>query len=95
MAFLNIENLHDDINKIDKRLLNQIAKGKITENFGQSDVRKLEDKYYELLRMDWVSRNMLRTFSEYCANLNDNSKTRFFDSTQWTGKTDALFDKAN
>ena len=93
MAFLNIENLHSDIKKIDKKLLKRVAKGKITENFGQDDVRKLEDKYYKLLRMDWVSRNMLRTFSEYCATIESQGTQGFFDSTAWTGKP--VFIKVN
>mgnify|MGYP003152804596 FL=1 len=95
MAFLNIRNLHTDIKKIDKKLLKRVAKGKITENFGQADVRKLEDKYFELLNMDWASRNMLRTFSEYCSTIESQGTQGFFDSTAWTGKTDMLFDKAN
>ena len=87
MVFLNTDKLCKDIITIDKKLLKQIEQGKITENFGQRDVNKLEDKYSELMRRCHVSRNMLSTFREYCTNLNNDSKTRFFNSTEWTGKS--------
>ena len=93
MAFLNTRNLHSDIKKIDKKLLKRVAKGKITENFGQDDVRKLEDKYYDLIRSCHVSRNMLSTFSEYCATIENQGNKGFFDSTAWTGKP--VFIKVN
>lgn len=93
MVFLNIDKLCKDIIRIDKKLLKRVAKGKITENFGQDDVRKLEDKYYDLIRSCHVSRNMLSTFSEYCSTIENQGTQGFFDSTAWTGKP--VFIKVN
>ena len=58
-----------------------------------NELQKLEDKYSKLLHMDWVSRNMLRTFSEYCATIESQGTQGFFDSTAWTGKP--VFIKVN
>ena len=93
MVFLNKDKLCKDIIRIDKKLLKQIEQGKITENFGQRDVNKLEDKYSELIRRCHVSRNMIRTFSEYCATIENQGNKGFFDSTAWTGKP--VFIKVN
>ena len=93
MVFLNTDKLCKDIIRIDKKLLKQIEQGKITENFGQRDVNKLEDKYSELIRRCHVSRNMIRTFSEYCATIENQGNKGFFDSTAWTGKP--VFIKVN
>ena len=71
----SIKNLVRDIKRIDKKLLAKIQQGKITENFGQSDVLKLEDKYDYLT--DNEIRTMIRDFSMYCATMNSSSKGFF------------------
>ena len=70
-----IKNLVRDIKRIDKRLLTKIQQGKITENFGQSDVRKLRDKYDYLTDKEIGS--MIRDFDMYCATMNSSSKGFF------------------
>ena len=69
-----MKNLIRDIKRIDKKLLTKIQQGKMTENFGQSDVRKLRDKYDIY---DSEIGNMIRDFDMYCATMNDSSKGFF------------------
>ena len=70
-----MKNLVRDIKRIDKKLLTKIQQGKMTENFGQSDILKLEDKYDYLTDKEIGS--MIRDFSMYCATMNDSSKGFF------------------
>jgi hypothetical protein len=70
-----MKNLIRDIKRIDKKLLTKIQQGKITENFGQSDVRKLRDKYDYLTDKEIGS--MIRDFDMYCATMNSSSKGFF------------------
>ena len=69
-----MKNLIRDIKRIDKKLLTKIQQGKMTENFGQSDVRKLRDKYDVY---DSEIGSMIRDFDMYCATMNDSSKGFF------------------
>tara|TARA_A100001201_G_scaffold128881_1_gene114088 strand:+ start:144 stop:359 length:216 start_codon:yes stop_codon:yes gene_type:complete len=69
-----MKNLIRDIKRIDKKLLTKIQQGKMTENFGQSDVRKLRDKYDIY---DSEIGSMIRDFDMYCATMNDSSKGFF------------------
>jgi hypothetical protein len=69
-----MKNLIRDIKRIDKKLLTKIQQGKITENFGQSDVRKLRDKYDVY---DSEIGSMIRDFDMYCATMNSSSKGFF------------------
>ena len=69
-----MKNLIRDIKRIDKKLLTKIQQGKMTENFGQSDVRKLRDKY-DVYDSDIGS--MIRDFDMYCATMNSSSKGFF------------------
>jgi len=70
-----MKNLIRDIKRIDKKLLTKIQQGKITENFGQSDIRKLRDKYDYLTDKEIGS--MIRDFDMYCATMNSSSKGFF------------------
>jgi|TARA_R100000353_G_scaffold142256_1_gene101520 hypothetical protein len=69
-----MKNLIRDIKRIDKKLLTKIQQGKMTENFGQSDVRKLRDKYDVY---DSEIGSMIRDFDMYCATMNSSSKGFF------------------
>lgn len=69
-----MKNLIRDIKRIDKKLLTKIQQGKMTENFGQSDVRKLRDKYDFY---DSEIGSMIRDFDMYCATMNSSSKGFF------------------
>ena len=69
-----MKNLIRDIKRIDKKLLTKIQQGKMTENFGQSDVRKLRDKYDVY---DSEIGSMIRDFAMYCATMNDSNKGFF------------------
>ena len=69
-----MKNLIRDIKRIDKKLLTKIQQGKITENFGQSDIRKLRDKYDVY---DSEIGSMIRDFDMYCATMNSSSKGFF------------------
>ena len=69
-----MKNLIRDIKRIDKKLLTKIQQGKITENFGQSDIRKLRDKYDFY---DSEIGSMIRDFDMYCATMNSSSKGFF------------------
>lgn len=69
-----MKNLIRDIKRIDKKLLTKIQQGKMTENFGQSDIRKLRDKYDVY---DSEIGSMIRDFDMYCATMNDSSKGFF------------------
>ena len=69
-----IKNLVRDIKRIDKKLIAKIQQGKMTENFGQSDVRKLRDKYDVY---DSEIGSMIRDFDMYCATMNSSSKGFF------------------
>ena len=69
-----MKNLIRDIKRIDKKLLTKIQQGKITENFGQSDIRKLRDKYDVY---DSEIGSMIRDFGMYCATMNSSSKGFF------------------
>ena len=69
-----MKNLIRDIKRIDKKLLTKIQKGKITENFGQSDIRKLRDKYDVY---DSEIGSMIGDFDMYCATMNSSSKGFF------------------
>jgi hypothetical protein len=70
-----MKNLIRDIKRIDKKLLTKIQQGKMTENFGQSDIRKLRDKYDYLTDKEIGS--MIRDFDMYCATMNSSSKGFF------------------
>ena len=69
-----IQNLVRDIKRIDKKLIAKIQQGKMTENFGQSDIRKLRDKYDVY---DSEIGSMIRDFDMYCATMNSSSKGFF------------------
>jgi len=69
-----IKNLIRDIKRIDKKLLTKIQQGKMTENFGEKDIRKLRDKYDVY---DSEIGSMIRDFDMYCATMNDSSKGFF------------------
>tara|TARA_B100000519_G_scaffold201585_1_gene217557 strand:- start:842 stop:1060 length:219 start_codon:yes stop_codon:yes gene_type:complete len=69
-----IKNLIRDIKRIDKKLLTKIQQGKMTENFGDKDIRKLRDKYDVY---DSEIGSMIRDFDMYCATMNDSSKGFF------------------
>ena len=69
-----MKNLIRDIKRIDKKLLTKIQQGKMTENFGQSDVRKLRDKYDVY---DSEIGSMLKDFVMYGATMNSSSKGFF------------------
>ena len=69
-----MKNLIRDIKRIDKKLFTKIQHGKITENFGQSDIRKLRDKYDVY---DSEIGSMIRDFDMYCATMNSSSKGFF------------------
>lgn len=70
-----IKNLVRDIKRIDKKLIAKFEQGKITENFGESDIRKLRDKYDYLT--DKEIGDMIRDFDMYCATMNDSNKGFF------------------
>jgi uncharacterized protein YaaN involved in tellurite resistance len=74
MGIKMIKNLVRDIKRIDKKLIAKIQQGKMTENFGQSDVRKLRDKYDVY---DSEIGSMIRDFDMYCATMNSSSKGFF------------------
>jgi hypothetical protein len=67
-----MKNLVRDIKRIDKKLLTKIQQGKITENFGQNDIRKLRNKYDVY---DSEIGSMIRDFSMYCATMDSSSKS--------------------
>ena len=69
-----MKNLIRDIKRIDKKLLTKIQQGKMTENFGDKDIRKLRDKYDVY---DSEIGSMIRDFDMYCATMNDSSKGFF------------------
>lgn len=69
-----MKNLIRDIKRIDKKLLTKIQQGKMTENFGQSDIRNLRDKYDVY---DSEIGGMIRDFDMYCATMNSSSKGFF------------------
>jgi len=69
-----IKNLVRDIKRIDKKLIAKFEQGKITENFGESDIRKLRDKYDVY---DSEIGSMIRDFAMYCATMNDSNKGFF------------------
>ena len=66
-----IKNLIRDIKRIDKKLLTKIQQGKMTENFGDKDIRKLRDKYDVY---DSEIGSMIRDFDMYCATMNDKER---------------------
>ena len=69
-----IKNLVRDIKRIDKKLIAKFEQGKITENFGQNDIRKLRDKYDVY---DSEIGNMIRDFDMYCATMSNSNKGFF------------------
>ena len=71
-----MKNLVRDIKRIDKKLLTKIQQGKITENFGQNDIRKLRNKYDVY---DSEIGSMIRDFDTYCATIENYSSKGFFN----------------
>jgi len=68
--------LSTDINNIKKRLIQKAQKKGLYENFGQTEVRKLKDKYnYNDLRYgDQKQRQMaelIESFDKWCMNVCD------------------------
>ena len=58
-----------DINRMKKALINKAAKKGLYENFGQKEVRKLEDKHIDSScytdEMNTI-REMVRSFDNFC-----------------------------
>jgi len=59
-------NLDQDIVKIKNQLINKAKKRGIWENFGQKEVRQLEEKY--LKDFDQEAWSKLIDFKEWCMN---------------------------
>ena len=84
MEIKMIKNLVRDIKRIDKKLIAKIQQGKMTENFGQSDIRKLRDKYDTY---DFELGAMIRDFDFYCATIENYRNKGFFNnetSSKWS-----------
>jgi hypothetical protein len=56
--------VYSEIEKAKAKLIKQAIKSGLTENFGQKEVRKLEEKYGDL--------GLIRDFSNWCMNLDLN-----------------------
>lgn len=61
--------IEKDIRKAKVKLINKARKTGIYENFGQKEVRELNDKYYNYTLC--TPDNLINQFDRWCMNFND------------------------
>lgn len=62
--------LRNEITRTKKRLINRAKKYGIYENFGQDEVRRLEDKYIDISnysKNEMTKRMLIDQFDEWCS----------------------------
>lgn len=79
---IKIESITTDINRAKQKLINKAKKkGGIWENFGQDEVRALEDKYFDERYNNNGVWSAIRNFDDWCMNftlsdLNENKESK-------------------
>lgn len=76
MSYLNCKKIDTAISRATKLLIEEAKKNGLYENFGQTEVRRIEDKFInssDYTREMNESRDKLRYFSNWCSrySLND------------------------
>ena len=61
-------NISQEIEKTKRRLIMQTKKKGLCDNFGQKEVRKLQDKYAQHLYMNDGIYDVITKFEEWCMN---------------------------
>lgn len=72
-----IKKVEREIASSKKKLLNRAKKRGLWENFGDKEIRKIEEKYSDYYKYNYVDitsntiRKMIEVFRDWCYNLED------------------------
>jgi len=60
-----------EIRNCKTNLINRARKKGIYENFGQKEVMKLQDRYYDCLYKEREAWDLIKNFDHWCSNFSD------------------------
>ena len=63
--------LRKDISKVKQKLCKKACKSGLYENFGQSEVMRLQDKYYSEYSSNGIVKRLIDEFNRWCMDFDD------------------------